>query len=36
MLYGEMSDDDLARIYAYLRTVPPAGTKTANQQKSAP
>jgi mono/diheme cytochrome c family protein len=34
--YGEMSDEDLARIYAYLRTVPPAGTKTANQQKAAP
>jgi mono/diheme cytochrome c family protein len=34
--YGEMSDEDLRRIYAYLRTVPPAGAKTANQQKSAP
>lgn len=31
--YGEMSDEDLARIYAYLRTVPAAGAKTANQQK---
>jgi mono/diheme cytochrome c family protein len=29
--YGDMSDEDLARIFAYLRTVPPAGTKTANQ-----
>jgi mono/diheme cytochrome c family protein len=29
--YGDMSDDDLARIYAYLRTVPAAGSKTANQ-----
>ncbi|MEO5821292.1 MAG: c-type cytochrome [Vicinamibacteraceae bacterium] len=29
--YGEMADDDLSRIFAYLRTVPPAGTKTANQ-----
>ena len=29
--YGDMSDEDLGRIYAYLRTVPPAGTKTANQ-----
>jgi mono/diheme cytochrome c family protein len=29
--YGEMSDDDLGRIFAYLRTVPPVGTKTANQ-----
>jgi len=34
--YGEMSDEDLARIYAYLRTVPPAGAKTANQQKATP
>jgi mono/diheme cytochrome c family protein len=34
--YGEMSDEDLARIYAYLRTVPPAGAKSANQQKAAP
>jgi mono/diheme cytochrome c family protein len=34
--YGDMSDDDLARIYAYVRTVPAAGTKTANQQKAAP
>jgi mono/diheme cytochrome c family protein len=34
--YGEMADDDLARIYAYLRTVPPAGAKTASQQKAAP
>jgi mono/diheme cytochrome c family protein len=29
--YGEMSDQDLSRIFAYLKTVPPAGTKTANQ-----
>ncbi len=29
--YGDMSDEDQARIFAYLRTVPPAGTKTANQ-----
>ena len=34
--YGDMSDEDLARIYAFLRTVPPAGAKTANQQKMAP
>ena len=34
--YGDMSDEDLARIYAFLRTVPPAGAKTANQQKAAP
>jgi mono/diheme cytochrome c family protein len=29
--YGDMSDEDLARIFAYLRTVPPAGTKKPNQ-----
>jgi mono/diheme cytochrome c family protein len=34
--YGEMADGDLSRIYAYLRTVPPAGTKTANQQRATP
>ena len=34
--YGDMADEDLARIYAFLRTVPPAGAKTANQQKAAP
>jgi mono/diheme cytochrome c family protein len=34
--YGAMTDEDLGRIYAYLRTVPAAGTKTANQQKTAP
>jgi mono/diheme cytochrome c family protein len=34
--YGEMTDEDLSRIHAYLRTVPPAGTKTANQQKTGP
>ena len=34
--YGAMTDEDLSRIYAYLRTVPAAGTKTANQQKTAP
>jgi mono/diheme cytochrome c family protein len=34
--YGEMTDEDLSRIYAYLKTVPPAGAKTANQQKTAP
>jgi mono/diheme cytochrome c family protein len=32
--YGQMADGDLARIYAYLRTVPAAGSKTANQQKA--
>ena len=29
--YGDMSDEDLSRLYAYLKTVPPAGAKTANQ-----
>jgi mono/diheme cytochrome c family protein len=33
--YGEMSDEDLGRVYAYLRTVRPAGAKTKNQQKTA-
>jgi mono/diheme cytochrome c family protein len=32
--YGEMADADLSRIYAYLKTVPAAGAKTANQQKA--
>jgi mono/diheme cytochrome c family protein len=30
--YGEMSDPDLASIFAYLQTVPPAGKKSKNQQ----
>jgi mono/diheme cytochrome c family protein len=33
-VYGEMADEDLGRIYAYLKTVPPAGQKTASQQKA--
>jgi len=33
-VYGEMSDGDLSRIFAYLKTVPPAGKKTANQEKA--
>ncbi len=33
--YGDMSDDDLRRILGYLRTVPAAGRKTANQQRTA-
>jgi mono/diheme cytochrome c family protein len=32
--YGEMSDGDLSRIYAYLKTVPAAGAKTESQQKA--
>jgi mono/diheme cytochrome c family protein len=34
--YGEMTDEDLSRIYAYVKTVPAAGAKTANQQKTGP
>ena len=34
--YGDMSDEDLGRIYAYLKTVQPAGKKTANQEKAGP
>lgn len=33
-LYGQMSDEDLHAIFAFLRTLPPAGAKTANQNKS--
>ena len=29
--YGEMADEDLRKILEYLRTVPPAGQKTATQ-----
>jgi len=36
LAYGEMAEEDLSKIYAYLRTVPPAGAKTTNQQKAAP
>ncbi len=32
-LYGQMTDADLRAIFAYLRTVPPLGEKTANQKK---
>jgi cytochrome c553 len=35
-VYGEMPDDDLRRILAFLRTVPSAGEKTANQQHPGP
>lgn len=31
-LYGQMSDADLRAIFAYLRTVPPGGEKTASQK----
>jgi cytochrome c553 len=32
-VYGQMSDDDLRAVYAFLKTVPPAGEKTASQKK---
>jgi mono/diheme cytochrome c family protein len=34
--YGEMAEADLVSIFAYLRTVPAAGKKTANQEKKGP
>jgi len=33
-VYGTMSDDDLRKIFDYLKTVPPKGEKTKNQLKS--
>ena len=32
-IYGTMSDDDLRKIFAFLKTVPPKGEKTKNQLK---
>jgi hypothetical protein len=32
-VYGQMSDDDLRGVFAFLTTVPPAGEKSANQKK---
>jgi cytochrome c553 len=32
-LYGQMSDGDLRAIFAFLRTIPPAGAKTASQKQ---
>lgn len=32
-VYGQMSDDDLRAVFAFLKTVPPAGEKSANQKK---
>lgn len=32
--YGQMSDEDLHVIFTFLKTLPPAGAKTANQKKS--
>ena len=34
-LYGQMSDADLRAIFAFLRTVPAGGEKSANQKKGA-
>jgi mono/diheme cytochrome c family protein len=34
--YGDMTDADLTSIFAFLRTVPAAGKKTANQEKTGP
>jgi mono/diheme cytochrome c family protein len=31
--YGQMSDPDLTAVFAFLRSLPPAGEKTANQKK---
>ena len=33
--YGQMTDDDLKKIYAYLKTVPRKGEKTKNQLAAA-
>jgi mono/diheme cytochrome c family protein len=33
LVYGQMSDGDLHAVYAFLKTLPPAGEKTANQKK---
>jgi mono/diheme cytochrome c family protein len=33
-VYGQMSDADLRSVFAYLKTVPPAGEKSANQKKA--
>ncbi len=32
--YGQMAEDDLHKIFTYLKTVPAKGTKTKNQQKT--
>jgi hypothetical protein len=32
-IYGTMSDDDLRKMFGYLRTVPAKGQKTRNQAK---
>ncbi len=33
-VYGQMSDDDLRKIFQYLKTIPAKGEKTKNQMKS--
>jgi mono/diheme cytochrome c family protein len=33
-IYGQMSDEDLQKVFAYLESVPAKGAKTKNQQKS--
>jgi mono/diheme cytochrome c family protein len=33
--YGQMSDEDLHKIFSYLKTVPPKGEKSKNQLKAA-
>ena len=30
-IYQVISDEDLSKIFAYLKTLPPSGTKTKNQ-----
>ena len=32
--FGAMSDEDLSKVFAYLKTVPAKGTKTKNQLKT--
>jgi mono/diheme cytochrome c family protein len=36
LTYGQMSDEDLHRIFAYLRTVPPAGERSVSQRSGGP
>jgi cytochrome c553 len=32
--YGQMSDEDLHKMFTYLKNIPAKGEKTKNQQKS--
>jgi cytochrome c553 len=34
-IYGQMSDDDLQKVFAYLKTIPAKGEKTKNQARTA-